>query len=50
MRGPRHLAGQDIARLDHRAALGDTDHAFGRAHLPEATRWQSAGCAPVAAA
>ena len=36
-------------RLAHLNQHGDTDHAFGWAHLQDATRWQDLRCAPLAA-
>ena len=38
-----------LARLDHLRAHGDSDHAFGWAHLKEAQAWRTHGCQPVAA-
>ncbi len=38
-----------LARLDHIAAHGDTDHAFGWSYLKEAEAWKTKGCGPVAA-
>ena len=32
------------ARLDHATAHGDTDHAFGWAHLPHVKAWESKKC------
>ena len=37
------------ARLEHYEQHGDTDHAFGWAHLPEAVRWRTMRCDAVAA-
>ena len=34
-----------LGRLDHLRAHGDTDHAFGWAHLADATRWRERRCA-----
>ncbi|MEM9549882.1 MAG: DUF3291 domain-containing protein [Pseudomonadota bacterium] len=36
------------ARLDHLSRHGDSDHAFGWAHLAGARRWKSAQCGKVA--
>ena len=36
-------------RLAHLNQHGDTDHAFGWAHMQDATRWQGMRCAPLAA-
>ena len=46
---PGHLptVAEAVARLDHLEAHGDTDHAFGWAHLPAATRWREARCVPA---
>ncbi|MCH2163862.1 MAG: DUF3291 domain-containing protein [Marinovum sp.] len=38
-----------MARLEHLNAHGDSDHAFGWAHLRDAVRWREARCTPVAA-
>ncbi|WP_299404114.1 DUF3291 domain-containing protein [uncultured Roseobacter sp.] len=38
-----------LDRLQHLKINGDSDHAFGWAHLKEATQWRDNGCAPVAA-
>ena len=38
-----------LARLDHIAVNGDTDHAFGWSYLKEAEAWKTKGCGPVAA-
>ena len=33
-----------LDRLEHRKRYGDSDHAFGWAHLPEARFWRSHAC------
>jgi hypothetical protein len=38
-----------LARLAHLRAHGDTDHAFGWAHLKDATLWRQRNCAGMAA-
>ncbi|MEQ3671975.1 DUF3291 domain-containing protein [Pseudophaeobacter sp.] len=38
-----------MGRLAHLDAHGNSDHAFGWSHLPQATRWRSAQCSTVAA-
>ena len=38
-----------LARLDHLRAHGDSDHAFGWAHLEAARLWRARNCAAVAA-
>ena len=48
--GHRPSLDEALARLAHREAHGDGDHAFGWAHLREAEAWRSGRCAPVAAA
>ncbi len=40
---------EGLARLDHLREKGDSDHAFGWAHLKQATRWRSDGCQATAA-
>lgn len=37
-----------LARLDHLRANGDSDHAFGWAHLKEATHWRDRACGVAA--
>jgi hypothetical protein len=38
-----------LARLDDLRENGDSDQAFGWAHLKQATRWRSDGCQATAA-
>lgn len=38
-----------MQRLDHLNTHGSTDHAFGWEYLPNATRWRTARCTPIAA-
>ncbi|WP_179380720.1 DUF3291 domain-containing protein [Jannaschia marina] len=45
--GHRPTVAEAVERLAHHQAHGDTDHAFGWAHLPAATRWRSARCEPA---
>jgi hypothetical protein len=47
--GHRPTLDEGLARLAHLQAHGDSDHAFGWAHLPEARLWREARCADVAA-
>jgi hypothetical protein len=42
--GHRPTVEEALDRLAHREAHGDTDHAFGWAHLAEARLWRSARC------
>ena len=37
-----------MSRLDHLNAHGDSDRAFGWAHLPDATRWRDMQGVPAA--
>ncbi|WP_095589916.1 DUF3291 domain-containing protein [Actibacterium ureilyticum] len=39
-----------LARLEHLRAHGDSDHAFGWAHLPQAQMWKTRNCGQGAAA
>ena len=39
----------DHGWLDHLRAHGDSDHAFGWAHLPQARLWRTRACAAMAA-
>ena len=47
--GHRPTLDEALARLDHLKRHGDTDHAFGWAHLKEATLWRERNCAGMAA-
>ena len=47
--GHRPTLDEGLARLEHLKAEGDSDHAFGWAHVKEARLWRTRGCAPVAA-
>jgi hypothetical protein len=47
--GHRPTLDEGLERLAHLQAHGDSDHAFGWAHLPEARLWREARCAAVAA-
>lgn len=47
--GHRPTLEEGLERLDHLKAHGDSDHAFGWAHLKDVTLWRDARCAPVAA-
>jgi hypothetical protein len=47
--GHRPTLDEGLARLDHLQTHGDSDHAFGWAHLPEARLWRTARCAATAA-
>lgn len=48
--GTRNTSVQEgLARLDHLREKGDSDGAFGWAHLKQATRWRSDGCQATAA-
>jgi hypothetical protein len=48
---PEHEPSLDegLARLEHLRANGDSDHAFGWAHLKDATLWRAKNCDAVAA-
>ncbi|MSU88923.1 DUF3291 domain-containing protein [Rhodobacteraceae bacterium 2CG4] len=49
-KGHRPTLDEALARLAHLRVHGDSDHAFGWAHLRDrATRWRQGRCAPVAA-
>lgn len=47
--GHRPTLDEALARLAHLRADGDSDHAFGWAHLKEAQLWRDRGCSRVAA-
>ncbi|MFK7838169.1 MAG: DUF3291 domain-containing protein [Sulfitobacter sp.] len=47
--GHRPTLDEARARLDHLRENGDSDHAFGWAHLQNAQMWRSHGCSEVAA-
>jgi hypothetical protein len=47
--GHRPTLDDGLERLAHLQAHGDSDHAFGWAHLPQARLWREARCAAVAA-
>ena len=47
--GHRPSQAEALARLDHLRAHGDSDHAFGWAHLPQARLWRTRACAAMAA-
>ncbi|WP_300055764.1 DUF3291 domain-containing protein [uncultured Roseobacter sp.] len=47
--GHRPTLEEALARLEHLNTHGDSDHAFGWAHLKQARQWQGNRCAPVAA-
>lgn len=47
--GHRPSLEEGLARLEHRQANGDSDHAFGWAHLQEASAWRDLRCSAVAA-
>lgn len=47
--GHRPTLDEGLERLAHLQSHGDSDHAFGWAHLPEARLWREARCAAVAA-
>ncbi len=44
--GHRPTLAEALARLEHLKAQGDSDHAFGWAHLKEAEMWRNVRCAP----
>ena len=48
--GYRPTLDEALDRLAHLETHGDTDHAFGWAHLPEARLWREAQCTATAAA
>lgn len=47
--GHRPTLDEGLARLEHKKANGDSDHAFGWAWLESARQWRERGCATVAA-
>jgi hypothetical protein len=47
--GHRPTLEEGLARLDHLKAHGDSDQAFGWAHLSELNMWRTRTCAPAAA-
>jgi hypothetical protein len=47
--GHRPTLDEALSRLDYRQAHGDTDHAFGWAHLPQARLWREFRCTSTAA-
>ena len=47
--GHRPTLDEGLDRLDHLRRHGATDHAFGWAHLKEATLWRERNCAGLAA-
>jgi hypothetical protein len=47
--GEEPTIAEALDRLTHVNTHGDSDHAFGWSHLPQATRWRSAQCDTVAA-
>ncbi|MEO1458550.1 MAG: DUF3291 domain-containing protein [Pseudomonadota bacterium] len=47
--GHRPTLAEALARLEHMRAHGDSDHAFGWAHLPEARLWRDRACGEGAA-
>lgn len=46
--GHRPTIAEAKARLDHLAAHGNTDHAFGWSHLPQAQGWKTKQCGQAA--
>lgn len=46
--GHRPTLDEGLKRLAHLQAHGDSDHAFGWAHLPQAKLWREARCAVAA--
>ena len=46
--GHRPTLEEGLARLDHLMAQGDSDHAFGWAHLEQARLWRTHACAQAA--
>ncbi|MEM6636491.1 MAG: DUF3291 domain-containing protein [Pseudomonadota bacterium] len=44
--GHRPTLDEAMNRLDHRRRHGDTDHAFGWSHLPDAQQWIAKSCTP----
>jgi len=47
--GHRPSLDEGLDRLDHLTRHGDSDHAFGWAHLKHLQRWREAGCTNTAA-
>ena len=47
--GHRPDLDEGLARLDHLRRHGDSDHAFGWAHVKQAELWRTHACAPLAA-
>lgn len=47
--GHRPTLDEGRARLDHLSRHGDSDQAFGWAHLQDLTRWRTGACVPAAA-
>ncbi len=47
--GDRPTLDEALARLEHRRAHGDSDHAFGWSHLKDAEHWRKRQCEPVEA-
>ncbi|TNF63530.1 MAG: DUF3291 domain-containing protein [Rhodobacteraceae bacterium] len=47
--GHRPTLEEGLARLDHLKAHGDSDQAFGWAHLKDLNMWRTHSCAPAAA-
>lgn len=47
--GHRPTLAEALARLDHLRAHGDSNHAFGWAHLPQAQLWRERHCGGAAA-
>lgn len=47
--GAQPSVAEAMSRLEHHNTHGNSDHAFGWSHLPQATRWRSANCNDTAA-
>ncbi|ABG32782.1 DUF3291 domain-containing protein [Roseobacter denitrificans] len=47
--GHKPTLDEALERLEYLKAHGDSDHAFGWAHLTNASKWKDNRCAPVAA-
>lgn len=47
--GTQPTLDEALERLEHLQTHGDSDHAFGWAHLKQATAWRDNGCRPIAA-
>ncbi len=47
--GHRPTVDEGMARFHHRRTHGDTDHAFGWAHLQDAQMWKDRNCSPASA-